>query len=546
MLTAILPRILADRLRAPSARRGWPVWTHYAATVALVLAAYAARLALDGIYHLPFLTFIPAILAASLLFDRGSGLLATVLSAALASRFLAGPGDAPRIGSGDGTVALAAFVVFGLFTAALIEAFRASVERLVEAERRARASEARIAALLADMNHRFKNSLHAVGGLLHAQGRRVEDATARAALEDAARRLRVLGRLHDRLHLLGDRAAGPVGMPGFLDGLCSDLRSTLAEGRPVAVRACADPIGLDAAQAVPVGLIVNEAVTNALKHAFPGERPGSGVGAAPAAGESAGCAWRSPMTGSACPGAARTRKAAGRASSGCWRGSWAGARRGTHGRAGPPWPSPSPRHRPSSLPQERPHLPTRSRTPQRGFASGGFGAFPGGAVARSAGEFQARDGFRCRAAVGGCGRGARGDGPPQRRGEFRVVGGLEQQQQGAMAARVAAQLLLAAERGRAGHHHDRQAGALGAQRADQVFAAHPRHVEVGHQRPERVAEASAPRPAPRRRPARPPRRGPRPPADQRATARSAPRPRRGGPELPCATTLAGMPRRGAQ
>ena len=95
MLTVTLPRILADRLRDPPARRGWPVWTHYAATVALVLAAYAARLALDGIYHLPFLTFIPAILAASLLFDRGSGLLATVLSAALASRFLAGPGDGP-------------------------------------------------------------------------------------------------------------------------------------------------------------------------------------------------------------------------------------------------------------------------------------------------------------------------------------------------------------------------------------------------------------------------------------------------------------------
>jgi two-component sensor histidine kinase len=40
------------------------------------------------------------------------------------------------------------------------------------------------------------------------------------------------------------------------------------------VRASSAPIGLDAAQAVPVGLIVNEAVTNALKHAFPGERPG--------------------------------------------------------------------------------------------------------------------------------------------------------------------------------------------------------------------------------------------------------------------------------
>ena len=117
MLAATLPRILADRLRDPPARRGWPVWTHYAATVALVLAAYAARLALDGIYHLPFLTFIPAILAASLLFDRGSGLLATILSAALASRFLDGPGYGHGLGGGSGMVALAAFAIFGLFTA---------------------------------------------------------------------------------------------------------------------------------------------------------------------------------------------------------------------------------------------------------------------------------------------------------------------------------------------------------------------------------------------------------------------------------------------
>jgi two-component sensor histidine kinase len=275
MLTATLPRVLADRLRRPPARRGWPIWVHYAATAALVLAAYAARVALDGVYHPPFLTFIPVVLAASLLFDRGSGLLATVLSAALAHRFLVHPGDGPGLGGGNAAVALAAFVVFGLFTAALIEAFRAAVDRLVEAERRARASEARTAALLDEMNHRFKNGLQAVGGVLHAEGRRMADPAARSALEDAAGRLRVLGRLHDRLHLLGGRAGGPVEMRGFLDGLCSDLRATLAEGRPVAVRASADRINLETARAVPVGLIVNEAVTNALKHAFPGERRGT-------------------------------------------------------------------------------------------------------------------------------------------------------------------------------------------------------------------------------------------------------------------------------
>ena len=168
-------------------------------------------------------------------------------------------------------------MVFGLFTAALIEAFRAAVERLVEAERRARAAEARSAALLADMNHRFKNSLQAVGGLLHAEGRRVEDAAARAALEDAAGRLRVLGRLHDRLHLLGE--GGARATRSRCGASSTGSAPTCGPPWPRGGRWRCAPAptrsACHAAQAVPVGLIVNEAVTNALKHAFPGERPGS-------------------------------------------------------------------------------------------------------------------------------------------------------------------------------------------------------------------------------------------------------------------------------
>ena len=381
MLAATLPRILADRLRDPSARRGWPVWTHYAATVALVLAAYAARLALDGIYHLPFLTFIPAILAASLLFDRGSGLLATILSAALASRFLDGPGYGHGLGGGSGMVALAAFVIFGLFTAALIEAFRAAVERLVEAERRARAAEARSAALLADMNHRFKNSLQAVGGLLHAEGRRVEDATARAALKDAAGRLRVLGRLHDRLHLLGEGAGDTVEMRGFLDGLCTDLRSTLAEGRPVEVRACADRISLHAAQAVPVGLIVNEAVTNALKHAFPGERQGAVTVRLRRHGESrlrleiADDGVGLPGSDAGAPGGGGTRLVRLLARQLDGHAAW-------HARPGTTVVVTFPEAQPDQPPSEAPALADRSGTSQRRLLSGSVGLFQGGAVRR--------------------------------------------------------------------------------------------------------------------------------------------------------------------
>jgi two-component sensor histidine kinase len=64
-------------------------------------------------------------------------------------------------------------------------------------------------------------------------------------------------------------------MGGFLGALCDDLRLTsVGEAQPVALRTSVEPVALPVEQAVPVGLIVNEAVANALKHAFPDGRAG--------------------------------------------------------------------------------------------------------------------------------------------------------------------------------------------------------------------------------------------------------------------------------
>jgi hypothetical protein len=63
----------------------------------------------------------------------------------------------------------------------------------------------------------------------------------------------------------------------FVAGLCADLEAAQAGGalRPVALVAEAEAHPLDAERAVPLGLVLNEAVTNALKYAFPGERAGT-------------------------------------------------------------------------------------------------------------------------------------------------------------------------------------------------------------------------------------------------------------------------------
>lgn len=128
--------------------------------------------------------------------------------------------------------------------------------------------------LLFDINHRLKNQLQAVSAMLSMAARDIHEPKAHAALAAAARRLTVLARVNDRLHL--DEGATRVRAIDFIEPLCDDLRSGLIEGRPIALRTLIDTqIALDPQRAVSVGLIINELVANALKYAFPDERPGA-------------------------------------------------------------------------------------------------------------------------------------------------------------------------------------------------------------------------------------------------------------------------------
>jgi len=121
--------------------------------------------------------------------------------------------------------------------------------------------------LIKEVHHRVKNNLQVISSLLNLQARHIEDGKALEMFKESQNRVRSIALFHEKLYQSKDLTH--VGATGYLKNLISNLLTTYgARSNAVALSVEPNDIFLGVDVAMPLGLIVNELISNALKHAF--------------------------------------------------------------------------------------------------------------------------------------------------------------------------------------------------------------------------------------------------------------------------------------
>jgi len=141
------------------------------------------------------------------------------------------------------------------------------------AEEQVRASLAEKEALLKEVHHRVKNNLQVVMSLLRLQADHIKDPLAFHVFKDSESRVRSMALTHEMLYRSPDLSR--IDVAQYLGTLARDLLATYrGESSGVTMRVAVDPVTLVMDDAIHCGLLVTELVSNAIKHAYPGDQAG--------------------------------------------------------------------------------------------------------------------------------------------------------------------------------------------------------------------------------------------------------------------------------
>lgn len=123
--------------------------------------------------------------------------------------------------------------------------------------------------LLREIHHRVKNNLQIISGLLHLQSRQIENPEAQEAVREGRNRVKSMALIHQKLYQQDNMTA--VNLKEYLEELCGNIQQTFVNNTSqITATIDCEIMDMDTDTAIPLGLIVNELLTNSYKYAFEG------------------------------------------------------------------------------------------------------------------------------------------------------------------------------------------------------------------------------------------------------------------------------------
>ena len=126
--------------------------------------------------------------------------------------------------------------------------------------------------LIKEIHHRVKNNFHIVMGLLGTQSGYLKNEEARIAIKESQQRIQVMSLIHQRLYQSNNLSS--INMHDYIHELVEYLKYSYDISQKIDFDLNVEDIMLDHSYAIPLGLILNEAITNSIKYAFPNNNEG--------------------------------------------------------------------------------------------------------------------------------------------------------------------------------------------------------------------------------------------------------------------------------
>lgn len=126
--------------------------------------------------------------------------------------------------------------------------------------------------LMKEIHHRVKNNLQTVISLLNSQSAYVDDDMALSTIKSSQHRIHAMSLIHQKLYM--SENISTINMPVYIKELVEYLKDSFQLKQRIRFEIKIEQLELDVVQAVPLGLIINEAVTNSIKYAFPNDQNG--------------------------------------------------------------------------------------------------------------------------------------------------------------------------------------------------------------------------------------------------------------------------------